>query len=191
MATWRVRVPAPQPRLDLLFGVAAAIIVLMLASSSPGWLANNWLNASTISASTLNNAILLMWLQIGFRWRAGLYIGALTGAHRIVTARTGAAAVDYTFANLGAIAVMAWWSPTIEAYFIWQVATSLVNTMALQIAAWRSLGGGAGARFKVDELRLIWRFAAGMSGVALAQRDHDPARQDHPQPAARAGCLRP
>ncbi len=149
----------------IYWSVAAAIIVLL--ASLAGWLANNWLNASTISASTLNNAILLMALQIGFRWPAGLYIGALTGAHRIVTAN-GIGAVYYTFANLGAVAVVAWWSPTIEAYFIWQVATGLAYTMALQIAAWRSLGGGAGARFKVDELRLIWRFAAGMSGVALA-----------------------
>ena len=150
--------------LEAIYWGVAVLIGAGLLLAAP-WLANDWLNPQALNAATLTTAIMLMALQIGFRWPGGLYIGALTGARRIVTASV-IGTIYYTLASVGAVAVVAW-SPTIEAFFVWQAALGLAYTLALRIAAWRALDGAAGARFDVGELRQIWRFAAGMSGVAL------------------------
>lgn len=73
-----------------------------------------------------------------------------------------------TLGSLGAVAVLAFVSPTIEAFFIWQAAVGLVYAEAMRRAAWRVVGVEKPQRFDVGSLKKVWRFSAGMSVVALS-----------------------
>jgi O-antigen/teichoic acid export membrane protein len=73
-----------------------------------------------------------------------------------------------TFGNLGAVAVLIFLSPTIEAFFIWQACVGLLHAVSMRWAAWGVIGRLKEVRFDVDELKRIWRFSAGMSGIAVS-----------------------
>jgi O-antigen/teichoic acid export membrane protein len=60
-------------------------------------------------------------------------------------------------------------SPTIDAFFLWQAAISAAQTAWLGWYLWRRLprAGAARPRFDPACLRLVWRFAAGVTGHAM------------------------
>jgi O-antigen/teichoic acid export membrane protein len=72
-----------------------------------------------------------------------------------------------TVGSVGAVGILAFVSPTIEAFFIWQAGVGLVYAAIMRWAAWRVVGRAGNVRFNVDELKRIWRFSASMSGIAL------------------------
>jgi O-antigen/teichoic acid export membrane protein len=107
-----------------------------------------------------------MGLTLALRWPCNLYAGALTGLQRQLSVNmiNGAGA---TIANLGVIAVLAWFAPTIEAFFVWQMLTAAAQTVGTGLWIWHCLpGAGRKARFSRDALAQHWRFAAGMSGIS-------------------------
>ena len=72
-----------------------------------------------------------------------------------------------TIGSLGAVLVLAFVSPTIEAFFIWQASVGLVYALAIRTAAWRIIEKTRKNRFDIDELKRIWRFTASMSLISL------------------------
>jgi O-antigen/teichoic acid export membrane protein len=144
--------------------VALMIAATIYAVSGP--IARHWLEAQEISPARLETAIGLMGLVIAMRWPAGAYQGALLGAMRIDITSSISMAMS-TLANLGAIAVLAFVSPTIEAFFAWQALVGLVHSGLMRHAAWRVLGTEH-RRFETSELRRIGQLAAGMTGIALS-----------------------
>ena len=144
--------------------VAVAICLFVVALS--GTVARGWLQSQHLSTERLQVAVALMGLVIGCRWPAALYHSVLLGSMRASVA-SGVGVIMSTLSNLGALAVLAWGAPTIEAFFLWQGAVALLNTMVMRAAAWRVLGR-AGRRFDLDSLRRIWRFATGMASVSVA-----------------------
>lgn len=141
----------------------ALVAAVLVAAASP-WLAAGWLRADAASAPGVARALALMGLVIASRWPVSIYAAALMGAQRVALVSVyalGAAAA----ANLGAVAVLASVAPTLEAFFLWQAAASFGHVLLLRHAAWRGLGGRA-AGFDRSELRRVWRFSAGMTGVA-------------------------
>lgn len=144
--------------------VAVAMSLLVVALSGP--VARGWLQSQQLTNERLQVAVALMGVVIGCRWPAALYHSVLLGSMRARVA-SGIGVVMSTLSNLGALAVLAWGAPTIEAFFLWQGAVALLNTIVMRAAAWQAIGR-AGRRFDLDSLRRIWRFAAGMAGVSVA-----------------------
>lgn len=71
----------------------------------------------------------------------------------------------------GAFAVVILWlvSPTIRAYFIWQIVISFLNLLVLRLFLWKKLPAcDSQPEFRRGLLSGIWRFAAGMSGISIA-----------------------
>jgi O-antigen/teichoic acid export membrane protein len=59
-------------------------------------------------------------------------------------------------------------SPTIHAYFLWQALVSIGYTIGLTWLLWHYMPGkGERAYFELASIQGIWRFAAGMSGIAV------------------------
>ena len=59
-------------------------------------------------------------------------------------------------------------SPTIQAYFSYQIIISAVETSCLAGALWWSLPGrGTVAAFSVARLKPVWRFSGGMTGISV------------------------
>lgn len=145
--------------------VALGLAVLLVLAAP--LIAAHWLKPQDLTISELSRALALMGLAIACRWPAGLYLGTLNGAQRLVVS----SAIGSGYATLaagGAIAVLALGSPTIEAFFAWQALAALAYTLALRFAAWRAVGGRRGARAGIEPLRRVWRFSAGMGLIAAS-----------------------
>ena len=141
---------------------AIALLILALAPLIAGY----WLQSKQLSPETISHAVMLMGLVVACRWPIGLYQGALIGAQR-VTVSSAINMAMVTIGSLGAVMMLAFVSPTIEAFFIWQASVGLVYAITMRTATWRIIGRTKQNRFEVDELKRIWRFTAGMSAIGL------------------------
>lgn len=147
------------------WSMAGAIALLILALGP--LIAGYWLQSKQLSPQTISHAVMLMGLVVACRWPIGLYQGALIGAQR-VTVSSGINMVMATLGSLGAVAVLAFVSPTIEAFFIWQACIGFAYAFTIRAAAWRVIGRAEQFRFDTDKLKSVWRFTAGMTGVSIS-----------------------
>ena len=151
--------------LAIIYWGMAGMIAILIVALSP-LIAEYWLQSKTIPQQTIRHALMLMGLVVACRWPVGLYQGAVMGAQRLAIS-SGINIVMVTFGSLGAVAVLAFVSPTIEAFFIWQACVGLVYAVAMRWAAWRIVGRLKDLRFDVGQMKQIWRFSAGMSSITL------------------------
>jgi O-antigen/teichoic acid export membrane protein len=151
--------------LAVVYWSTAAIILVCFVSAAP-LIAEGWLNTTTLSLETVATATALIGVVIACRWPLGLYQGVLIGAQRLVTASTIGIAMS-TFASVGAVVILAFVSPTVQALFVWQAVVAFVFSIVMMRAAWGVVGSAEEARFEWARLREIWRFSAGMSMVAI------------------------
>lgn len=152
--------------LAIVYWSMAVVIALLIMALAP-LIAGYWLQSKYLSRQTIEHAVMLMGLVVACRWPIGLYQSALIGAQRL-TVSSGVSITMVTFGNLGAVVVLAFVSPTIEAFFIWQACVGLLYATTMQWAAWRVIGRLKEIRFDIDKLKQIWRFSAGMGGIALS-----------------------
>jgi O-antigen/teichoic acid export membrane protein len=151
--------------LSTIYWGIALLIVLIVSGLAP-LIANYWLNTSLLSTKTVTHAITLMGLVIACRWPIGLYQNALMGAQRL-TISSGVSITMATVSSLGAICILAFVSPTVHAFFIWQAIVGIMFAMITRIVALRVVGRSKLCRLDIYGLKRIWRFSAGMSGVAV------------------------
>lgn len=152
--------------LAIVYWSMAGGIALMIVALAP-LISEYWLQSKHLSPQVIEHAVMLMGLVIACRWPIGLYQGALIGAQRL-TVLSSVSIAMVTFGSLGAVAVLAYISPTIEAFFIWQACVGLIYTVTIRWAAWWVIERLKEIRFDGDELKRIWRFSAGMGGIALS-----------------------
>lgn len=145
-----------------VMGFVIALTVVMLAPL----VAEYWLKSQQLPQDTVRHAVMLMGLVVACRWPSGLYQGALMGMQR----QTVSSTVNIIMAvvgSFGAVWVLAFVSPTIEAFFSWQACAAILNVVVTRWATWRVIGRDGAGKFDVKGLKRIWRFSMGMSGVAL------------------------
>jgi O-antigen/teichoic acid export membrane protein len=76
--------------------------------------------------------------------------------------------IAITVRSVGAYLVIAYISPTIQAFLTWQVFISFLTVVAMALVYWRYLPRAERrAKFQSDLLREVWRYAAGMTGISL------------------------
>ena len=143
--------------------VCAAVIVVMGA----GLLADRWLNSRTLPRESVVTAVRLMGIVLALQLPAGLYQGGILGRERQVLAN----ALQVAWSLLrGAGAVLVLWlvSPTLEAFFLWQIVANALYVVAVRHALGRVLPAAASApRWEISLLKQVWRYAAGMTAMAL------------------------
>lgn len=140
-----------------------AVVILALAEL----VSAHWLQSQTLTSSTLSNSVRLMALVIAFRWPVAMYQAALIGLQRLDLA-SGLGAAMTIVGNLGAVAVLTYVSPRLEVFFLWQIAMALIYMLVMRGMAWKLLGREPKTRFDVASLRRVWRFSAGLSGIAVS-----------------------
>ena len=144
-------------------GLLISVIIIVL---SP-FIAYHWVNAENLSPKTVQTAIILMGLAVAFQWPLGFYSGGLMGLQRQVLLNV-INVVMATFRGLGAVLILWLVSPTVEAFFSWQIVVSVIHIGLIVFFLWQSLPDAAEApRFRRDLLLNIWRFAAGMTGITV------------------------
>lgn len=152
--------------LAVIYWSLAAAIVLLVFILAPV-ISQYWLQSKKLSPDTISHAVILMGLVVATRWPVGLYQGALMGAQRLAVS-SGINMAMVTLGSLGAVVVLAYVSPTVEAFFIWQAAVGLAYAEVMRRAAWRVVGVEKPQQFDWGSLKRVWRFSAGISVVALS-----------------------
>jgi O-antigen/teichoic acid export membrane protein len=152
--------------LEILYWLAGLLISVAVIALSP-FIAYHWVKAEHLSPQTVQTAIMIMGLAVAFQWPMGFYSGGLMGLQRQVLLNV-INVVMATFRGLGAVLILWLVSPTVLAFFLWQIVISIVQTGLVVFFLWRSLPPAPEApHFRLELLRNIWRFAAGMTGIIV------------------------
>jgi O-antigen/teichoic acid export membrane protein len=126
------------------------------------WLATSWIRSESLSPDTVTHALRILALVVVFRLVEGVYRGVLIGLQEQVRVNVLAAGAA-TLRAVGAIAVLAWWSPSLHAFIWWQGAVAAVS-----LGFFMACGHAALPHSKVSldlgirTLRASWPFARGM-----------------------------
>ncbi|MDG1109743.1 MAG: oligosaccharide flippase family protein, partial [Burkholderiaceae bacterium] len=144
-------------------GLIIGLVVVLIAP----WIAHEWVNNQTLSTQSVETAMILMGLMIAIQWPLGFYSGGLVGLQEQVVLNlvNGAMALGRGVAS----ALVLWQlEPTIEAFFWTQFVASVAHILIVSRLLWRKLPADPRPpRFRIDLLRGIWRFAAGVTGIGL------------------------
>jgi O-antigen/teichoic acid export membrane protein len=152
--------------LEVIYWPIALLIVLIVVGMA-SYLAEHWIQASQLSHATVHQAVVMMGISIALQWPYSLYEGGLLGLERQVLVN-GIYSTFATLRGIGAVLLLKWVAPTIQVFFAWQIVVSAVLTLAVCCSLWHSLPKtGIEAVFDRRRLSSIWRFTAGMSGIAL------------------------
>lgn len=148
--------------MELVYGAVALLITIVVWCIAP-WLATDWLKLGSLPESTVVQAIGIIGMVLASRMAEQVYRGAIQGLQHHVWLNS-AQAILATLRWVGAVCVLAWLPPTIEAFFIWQGSISLVSLVVLAVRTYRWLPPPTRpTRFDVNELKQIQRFASGMA----------------------------
>lgn len=152
--------------LEIIVFCIAAFCVLLVCSGA-FWLASHWLNYENLSVSVVETAIQLIGIVIGLRFFEDVYRSALIGLQKQVLYSL----VNSLLATLragGVLFVLAFVSATIEAFFLWQMAMSLLSIAIYGFFTYRYLPvKEKNARFSMHEIRRVKSFALGMLGITV------------------------
>lgn len=172
MARYTAGAHSPQSIRDLLrsleiicFSLAAVIALGVWAAS--GYLASDWLRAEKLPTAVVAQALAVIALVVALRFVEGIYRGSLFGLQRQVW-YNGANAILATLRYGGAVAVLAWVSPTVQAFFLWQALVSLLSITVFAASVHRTLPQPPlPPKFSRAALAGVWKFASGMMGITF------------------------
>lgn len=152
--------------LEFIYLALGLLVAVGVALTAP-WLATVWLDARELPADALVQALALMGLLIGIRWFSSLYRSAVAGLQEQVWLNVGVISFA-TLRGAGVVAVLAWLSPTIQAFFIYQAVIGGLEAIALAAMAYLLLPpSGRSAQFSGEALQRIWKFAGGMMMITF------------------------
>ncbi|HLN81280.1 MAG TPA: oligosaccharide flippase family protein [Thermoanaerobaculia bacterium] len=151
--------------LEVPYGIVGILLGVSVAALAP-FLARHWVNAASLPVATVREAIILMGVVVAAQWPTTLYAGGLRGLQQqgLWNAISASAA---TLRGVGAALVLWKLSATILAFFTWQAAVSILQTLVTRWYLWRSLPGEVRPELRFDLLVRVWRFAAGMTAITL------------------------
>ena len=154
--------------LEVIYWSVAILIGITVVAMAP-LIAYHWVKAEQLSAQTIEQAILIMGFAMALQWPASFYSGGLMGLQRqsllnmIIIGKS-------TLSGAGAFLVLWLISPTIQAFFLWQIIVSGVNICLLAWFLWHRLPDTGGTpTFQKQLLAGVWRFAAGMLVIGILQ----------------------
>lgn len=151
----------------VIVGLAMATVITAGIHASSGWLASDWLTARQLPVDAVAAAISWMGVVVACRFIENIYVHCLVGLQQQVV-QNSAGAVLATMRGLGVVGVLAWISPTIEAFFIWQGLVSLLSIAIYSGIVYRILPDPPRpAKFSRLALSHIWRFARGMLAISF------------------------
>ncbi|MFA6051834.1 MAG: oligosaccharide flippase family protein [Methylobacter sp.] len=163
---------SPQSIRDLLRSLevicySLATVIVIAAWLSSDYFAKKWLRADHLSTSDVAHALTLMTLVAALRLCESIYRGSLYGLEQQVW-YNGIYSFFSTLRYVGALAILVWFSATIEAFFVWQAGVSLLTLVVLSARVYQSLPKALSrAKFSQESLIRVWKFAGGMMGISI------------------------
>ncbi|MCK4823773.1 oligosaccharide flippase family protein, partial [bacterium] len=149
----------------IYWGVGLFIALAVITLASP--IAYHWVQSDKLALSTVHQALMIMGCIMAFQWPLRCYSGGLMGLQKQVLLNginVGAA----TLRGLGAVLVLWQISPTIQAFFTWQIIISFLHTSTTAAFLWKKLPKtGHFSYFQKKLLLPVWRFSAGLTGISV------------------------
>ena len=152
--------------LEVGYWLVGLTIGAAVVTASP-FLATRWIHAGTLPPGAVKHAVASMGILLALQWPITLYQGGLLGLQRQVLLN-GIAIAAGTLRSGGAVLVLWLVSPTVTAFFAWQIVASAVHTAAIALALWKSLpASGSPPKVRPALFTHVRAFAGGMAGIAL------------------------
>ncbi|MCL5103755.1 MAG: oligosaccharide flippase family protein [Armatimonadetes bacterium] len=152
---------------EIPYWLMAGVLGLAIVALAPV-ISARWVNVERLPQSTVTNAIRMMGVILVFQIPFALYQGVLYGLlrHSLLSAIL---IVTGTLRSVGVLPILIWVSPSVTAFFIWQMAISIAQTAFTALWIWGRLlhDHKSPASFDPSILRSVWRFTAGMTGISL------------------------
>jgi len=146
--------------------ICAVFIALFLSALAP-LIARYWIQPKDLSVETVMQALIIMSVNIAVLFSVNFYTGGLMGLQKQLLL-SFINVICGTLRSAGALAVLVFVSPTIQAFLLWQGAVALLQLVLMALTLKNSLPEASGkGHFQKDLFRKIWRFAAGMTGITL------------------------
>ena len=152
--------------LEIIYWCIALVIGIAVVALSP-FIAHYWVKAEQLSSSTIEQAFLIMGFTLMLQWPISFYSGGLMGLQRQIILNVITIIIS-TLRGLGAVAVLWLISPTIQAFFLWQIVISAIHTFLLVTFFWRKLPKSKNRPvFQKQLIKGIWKFAVGIGGTTI------------------------
>jgi O-antigen/teichoic acid export membrane protein len=158
----------------LYIGIGLALGGLVIIAAPV--IVTKWLNLRQLRPEAATQAVRLMGLFLAFQWSTGLYLAGLSGLQRQVEVNV-VSTIGTTVRAGGSVFVLWKVSPTIAAFYWWQVFATAAYLLASREALWRAPGmKRREAAFRWSVVRRVRRFAAGVTllsfvSIAASQLD--------------------
>jgi O-antigen/teichoic acid export membrane protein len=149
----------------IYWSVSLAMGVAVVLAAYP--IALRWVNTEQLPLESVVTAIRLMGPIIALQLPFSFYQGGLMGLQRQV--QVNAILIGTGTLRSGGAALILWLvSPTIEAFFAWQLAVSVVQAALTAFVLWAQLGGvPMRTRVRWKLARSVSTYAAHVSGTAI------------------------
>ncbi len=157
---------------DLLRSVEIlAVIISLLIFISIYFTSSNialyWIKAKELSVKTVSQSVVLMGLIVALKFLESIYRSVIIGLQKHVFLNIFNVVLS-TLRGFGAVIVLAYFSPTIQAFFLWNVFISVLTLFIFNIYIYRSIPHiNRTARFSINELLAVRKFATGIIGITL------------------------
>jgi len=145
----------------------AALVIAVTVILSARLLATRWVQPHQLTVDSVATAIRLMGVGSALQFAFTLYQGGLAGLQKQVALNV-IVILSSILRFAGVIPVLLLVSPTVQAFFAWQIFVSAMQVAAGAYLLWHYLPRiGQRARASWSSLAGIRRFAAGMTGISL------------------------
>lgn len=146
-------------------GISAFVVLLTLLFAGP--IAHSWLDSSSLPVESVEKAIRLMGFAVALQLPSQMYLGGLLGLQKQVAANL--VQVFMGVVRSGGATLVLWLiSPTIEAFFIWQILASVLLLLVSGCSVWASLPGEtASARPSLASLKGVMGYSLGVAAISF------------------------
>ncbi|MBI5014199.1 MAG: polysaccharide biosynthesis protein [Deltaproteobacteria bacterium] len=152
--------------LEIGYWALGILIGVTIVLSAP-IIASHWIRPGRLTVGEVRSAIAIMGLLVALQWPFSLYQGGLLGLQRQVLLSCITVATS-TLGSLGAVLILWKVSPTLLAFFLWQIGIVILQVAFTTVALWRSLpAADQPARIVPRLVRNVGRFAIGVSGISV------------------------
>lgn len=130
-------------------------------------IANSWLIVDSLPIGEVENSLIIMGPVIGMRFMEGLYRSAIAGLQRQIQLNIISAS-SATLRWGGAAIILKYWSPSVVAFFTWQLVISLLTLIAYRILTNCIVPPAPRkAMFSISKIAEVKKFASGMAVITL------------------------
>lgn len=172
MARYKAGAINAESILDLLRSMEWICTGIVLIIISIVWfvapiLATSWLKVERLPIDTVIQAIIVMGFVVATRLWEEVYRGAIRGMQQQVWLNS-VQAILATLRWGGVLAVLAWISPSVQAFFVWQGLVSFISVIIYARKTYQWLPDSTrSGQFSLSVIKGVGRFAGGMATITL------------------------